>query len=73
MAQSNQLVRYVGGTIALGGLALAAAFVGPRTADPMASAYVQPLTIWMQLLGIVLGLAVLAIGLRIVGAADGED
>ncbi|WP_267641039.1 hypothetical protein [Haloarchaeobius amylolyticus] len=61
--------RYAGGAVALGGLAFAAAFVGRRTADPMAASYVQPFTIWTQLLGIGAGLVLLFVGLAIVGAA----
>ncbi|MFD1562217.1 hypothetical protein ACFR99_01360 [Haloarchaeobius amylolyticus] len=54
---------------ALVGLAVSAAFFGPRTAGPIAASFIDPLTIWTRLLGIVAGLVVIAIGLRIVGLA----
>jgi uncharacterized membrane protein len=59
--------RYLGGAISVAGLAFAAAFVGRRTADPVATAFVQPLTIWHQLLGVAAGIAVVVLGLWIVG------
>lgn len=73
MAQLNQFVRYAGGTVAFIGLAISAAFIGPRTADPIATVFFQSLSLWMRIIGIFVGLAVLAVGLRIVGAGGAKD
>jgi hypothetical protein len=59
--------RYLGGAVAVAGLAFAAAFVGRRSADPVATAFVHPLTIWHQLLGVAAGAIVIVLGLWIIG------
>jgi hypothetical protein len=69
MAQTNQFIRYVGGAVALVGLALSAAFVGRRTAGALASWFIQPLTIWWRILGVLVGLIIIGVGLAIVGRA----
>ncbi|WP_248896447.1 hypothetical protein [Haloplanus halobius] len=72
----RRLGLYAGGTISLGGLAFAAAFIGRRTADPIAAQFITPFTIWTKLGGIAAGLLVLLFGLAIIGLAgrltDGE-
>jgi|GEM_PF-2644839 len=62
-----QLGRYLGGATALIGLAVSVAFLGPRTADPLAALFIKPLTIWHRLIGVTVGLVVIGIGLRIIG------
>lgn len=62
-----QAVRYLGGAVALAGLGFGLAFIGRRTADPLAASFVQPLTIWHQLLGLAGGAVVLVVGLAIYG------
>jgi hypothetical protein len=44
-----------------------------RTADPVAAMFVQPLTIWVRLLGILGGLVILMLGLAIVGRLGGPQ
>ncbi|WP_435319695.1 hypothetical protein [Haloarchaeobius sp. TZWSO28] len=67
MGLLKRVVRYLGGTVALSGLAVATAFLGNRTADPLAASFVQPFTVWTQVLGISAGLVVLVLGLALVG------
>lgn len=67
MSIVDQFGRYLGGGVAHLGLATSATFFGRRTADPLASWFFDPLTIWRQLLGVVGGLVVIAIRLAIIG------
>ncbi|QLG60789.1 hypothetical protein [Halorarum salinum] len=64
-------VRYTGGGIAVVGLAVAASFVGPRTADPVAAMVVGFPSLGVRIGGIVLGLISIAAGLRLIGSAGG--
>ncbi|MFB6221967.1 MAG: hypothetical protein ABEH90_11080 [Halolamina sp.] len=72
MPDIRNAVRLLGAVIALGGLALATAFVGVRTADPVAGIFVD-LTVWRQAAGVLAGLLLFGVGLGLARLAMPED
>ena len=73
MSDVRQFVRYVGGGIALLGLVTSAAFIGRRTRDPIVATFIGELGIIEQVLGIVAGLVLMAVGLAVVGRAAPQE
>lgn len=73
MSLVNDIFRYTGGAIALIGLGITAAFIGRRTADPMATMVWDPLPLWLKLTGIIAGLVVMVVGLAIFGRLGSPD
>lgn len=74
MTLVKQAGRYLGGAISVGGLAFGAAFVGRRSADPLATNFVEPFTIWVKLGGILAGVVVIVVGLWVYGLfADADE
>lgn len=67
MSLSTKFFRYSGAAIALIGVAISAAFIGRRTAEPMATMFWNPLPIWIKIGGIIGGLAVMVAGLAVFG------
>lgn len=73
MSLENSFFRYIGGAIALIGVAISVAFIGRRTADPMATMFWDPLPLWIKITGIIGGLVVMAAGLAIFGRLGSTD
>lgn len=67
MSLANRFFRYTGGAIALIGVATSAAFIGRRTADPMATMFWDPLPLGVKITGIIAGLVLMVAGLAIFG------
>lgn len=67
MSLTTKFFRYTGAAIALIGVAISAAFIGRRTAEPMATMFWDPLPLWIKIVGILGGLAVMVAGLAIFG------
>lgn len=62
----EKIFRYVGGGVALFGLAFTAAFIGRRTASPVLSMFIE-VNLITQIAGIIGGLVLIGLGLGIIG------
>ncbi|MBP1985564.1 hypothetical protein [Halolamina salifodinae] len=73
MSTFETVMTYVGGGVSLFGLAFAATFVGYRSADPLVESFFGPLSIVVRLVGVAVGLCLVAIGLRVAVQLGDEE
>lgn len=62
MSVFETVMTYVGGVLSLVGVAFTAAFVGYRTADPLAASFLGSLSILTRIGGVGLGIALVVTG-----------